>query len=90
MSKHTAGPWKLRESRTVLHRAVCFDVYKASGKYVAEVSSKANANLIAAAPDMFEALSELRKQIALEPMVGDWAGKLLIIEAALAKARGEL
>ena len=62
MSGHTPGPWMAKDSRLY---NFAFDVDDANGSPVAEVCSKhggqddearANARLIAAAPDMLEAL----------------------------------
>ena len=49
MSKHTPGPW----------RVAVWNVYAKSENPVARASSVGDARLIAAAPDMLEALEEL-------------------------------
>lgn len=88
MSKHTPGPWTFKgrtvrgphprdpEGRTRIVVNAIWD----RGTYVGE--AEANARLIAAAPELLEAL-----EIALD-CAGDawWAEKA---EAAIAKAKGE-
>lgn len=58
MSKHTAGPWKFYQPRNA-----CPAVYGPEGDCLAicngiETPNIANAHLIAAAPEMYEALKE--------------------------------
>lgn len=87
MSKFTPGPWKVIKSIDQYNN-VCWDVVSVDGGHVtfeAEVVKKANAHLIAAAPDMYEALSNALKETREQfwPDFGE-------MEKALAKARGEL
>lgn len=61
MSGHTAGPWKLDGSRRVLGKAFD-DSYKSIVDQVrggSPETADANARLIAAAPDLFEACNGL-------------------------------
>ena len=56
-----------------------------------EVNAKANGFLIAAAPDLYDALSAIRDKVANEIKRGGGIfadSELLAIDAALAKARG--
>jgi len=96
MSRHTPGPWKVDEHNDV----------GAEGRHVATLSlygdgsDDANAHLIAAAPDLLEALRTAEAALAdigdadREP--GDdveWcerraAEALPLVRAAIAKARG--
>jgi hypothetical protein len=92
----TPGPWKIRPSRNALfvvqpHRMI------EEGIYVAEVSlqawkpeelasparREADARLIAAAPELYEALKALD-----DGTTRDWTNRLAKARAALAKARG--
>jgi hypothetical protein len=74
MSKHTRGPWILKERREAGERdrdaQIFFSPRPACSQHIATVSGlgmsdpddsqlRANARLIAAAPEMFEALEEL-------------------------------
>lgn len=80
--QHTPGPWRFEEStktvRTVLQNywLVRLDSWDAG-----EVNHEANARLIAAAPDLLEAL-----ELALVATDGVWEDKA---RAAIAKARGQ-
>ena len=86
-SKHTPGPWALSKSRAG-HSIVC-----ASGRTVAAAhllgtihpvdEVEANAHLIAAAPEMYEALKWARILLDIE---GKYS--LIGIDMALAKAEG--
>lgn len=101
MKRPTRGPWKTRTVRDASGRA-SRTVVTASGTLVAKVSAlavlgevaDANAVLIAAAPDMLEALEGLLDLLKeTEPNgfpEGTWAGRQIeAAVAALAKARGE-
>ena len=80
MSKHTPGPWAVKELKD-RYRLRC-SIESTEGSPVGEAYEEKNAPLIAAAPDLLEAL-----EIALD-CAGDawWAEKA---EAAIAKAKGE-
>ena len=62
MSKHTPGPWRLFATDTEDAGATTFEVVGADGMFVVSdlvgIPSYENARLIAAAPDMYEALKE--------------------------------
>lgn len=91
MPKHSRGPWKRHDDETYT------EILDKEGWLVADVflepickEGNANANLIAAAPDMYEALKELFKLLE-----GDKAPKWRAIafydiaKKALAKAEGK-
>lgn len=78
MSKHTPGPW----------HAMGWNVYDkddmiADAGFVSEVKSDANARLIAAAPDMLEALE------SIEDMRSMQGADRYRVKAAIAKAKGQ-
>jgi hypothetical protein len=91
-AKHTPGPWFLVGDRTLYVEA------KIGGGLVQEVAAVgptaadngygqqqvANANLIASAPALYEALANLENDAGQIP---DHAWKM--VQSALAKARGE-
>lgn len=81
--KHTKGPWKI--SYSVANGALT--TYAVNKKSVDHDQAKANANLIAAAPEMLEALYSALDLIENELVNGVVTDK---IEAAIKKARGEL
>ena len=98
MSKHTPGPWKMKTVKTSCGRchkigdfnACVYDDDTSLNKFGRD-TLLANANLIAAAPDLLEALETI---INSEWMVShDWGGDRDAVmdkaEAAIAKARGK-
>ena len=93
MSKHNSGPWK------ITHTAINgYRVNDSTGWGVAivlkDVNDKANAQLIAAAPQMLEALEAIIKRF--QPESHDAAGcmfkncELCKAIAAIAAAKGEV
>lgn len=107
-SKHTPGPWGMETVRTscgVCHKvgpwphkwrvgdsmsACIYDDYPSPPE--GTDTMLANARLIAAAPELFEALDLARKYMKLCLGSSFWDGPnpYPIIDAALAKARGEV
>ena len=91
MSKHTPGPWKI--THTALNG---YRVSDSTGWGVAvvlkDVNDKANARLIAAAPQMLEALEmadELIDQLIIDN-TDNYAKERAKIRAAIAAAKGEV
>lgn len=92
MNKHNPGPWKITHTEQMGYR-----VSDSTGWGVAivlkDVNDKANARLIAAAPQMLEALEAMLKRF--EPEIHDAAGcmfkncELCKAIAAIAAAKGE-
>ena len=93
MSKHTPGPWQIGKN---FGSVVCDtpvpgisgsdDTEYYGGHLIAESVTEANARLIAAAPELLEALKELMvaaDRVSAEPVT--WLGKA---RAAIAKAEG--
>lgn len=86
--KFTPGPWSINEwpqtaSDIAIGAVGTPLITKVPLRDVSINEQKANANLIAAAPDLFNAL------LVAEESVGD-LDSLEIVRAALAKARGEI
>jgi hypothetical protein len=90
MSKHTPGPWKL-ERKSVLIPVAPHEWAEAYG------GSEANARLIAAAPELLEALKNLEKEFRkvypiyyyAEPWGHETNVPLQAARAAIAKAEGQ-
>ena len=94
MSNHTPGPWRIGKN---FGSVVCdtpvpgirgsdhTEYY--GGHLIAESVTKANANLIAAAPDLLEVLEAIRRY----PKIRAYLGSELTdkADAAISKARGE-
>ena len=79
MTTHTPGPWEARPSRQCGVFSIIMGTFYASG-YIGE----ANARLIAAAPDLLEALKAIKWA-----MENDEYGEAeRIIDDAVAKAEG--
>ena len=103
MTKHTRGPWKVADDikkcpgvRTS-NGFICFTpkVFKYTDqeeRYIEELKEKeANARLIAAAPEMYEALTKL---VELAPKFWgdnpeDWPRYMDRVEQVVAKAEGK-
>ena len=86
MSKHTPGPWEARQHKIWTQDAPVHiaDIIRApDGDW-----SPANARLIAAAPDLLEALSLLVADIDTQGLNVDPAYRRLACDA-IAKAKGE-
>ncbi|WP_265504146.1 hypothetical protein [Providencia rustigianii] len=86
--KHTPAPWKYtirnaNEIMTTFHGVTIGDVYLD----ITTANQKADARLIAAAPELLEQLIRLRNKIAsYKP---DYDDDLDIVDAVIAKALGQ-
>ena len=93
-AKHTEGPWRLIHTYDV-DRVTLEEYNHRYGVQIRDVGklmlprveiSKANAHLIAAAPELYEALDELSRHVQF--VVGIAPHYSEMAEAALKKARG--
>ncbi|MEY1032655.1 hypothetical protein [Providencia stuartii] len=82
--KHAPAPWMATK------REFFIELYDDNGSYVGLTNSTANAHLIAAAPELLEALIELTES-AKEAIdgLGDLADAIDTAKAAIAKALGQ-
>ncbi len=92
MSKHTPGPWK----HTYMPRLSV--IHGPNGEHVADTGAwrddehpemRANAHLIAAAPDLLEALEVLIANAEVNYDARQWLDGKAKARAAIAKAKGE-
>lgn len=88
-AKHTPGPWLVtygHKTRLVrgIHSATRNVVNFNGLAAPASNESQANARLIAAAPQLLEALIDCRRALEL----ANFAGELAVVDAAIAKATG--
>ena len=81
---HTPGPWTVEAYDLVLANGLRVADCKVSGASLDETA--ANARLIAAAPDLLEALERLADSDFVRDAIGE--GNLEAAYAAIAKARG--
>lgn len=100
MSKHTPGPWKVAGGYGWEETKVCYHIVDPKKGWVAQLwnkyeedfksceESKANAQLIAAAPEMLEALEKVKEYIEHSMNYGILAGVPEFVESAIKKARG--
>lgn len=85
--KHTPGPWGV----VTPIKPLCFQITADEGSFTVatlegvQTVDKINARLIAAAPEMLEAIYLARAVVA---RVGDGGAALRAIDAAIAKAEG--
>jgi len=90
MSKHTPGPWVLDAG--ISSNVVLIDSKATNGAVgeIVDCRNRADAVLIAAAPDLYDALENVREQLLQLPKsLGYDITAITVIDAALAKARGE-
>ncbi|MEX5886289.1 hypothetical protein AB6F64_08105 [Providencia hangzhouensis] len=82
--KHSPAPWMATK------REFFIELYDDNGSYVGLTNSTANAHLIAAAPELLEALIELTES-AKEAIdgLGDLSDAIDTAKAAIAKALGQ-
>jgi hypothetical protein len=104
-AKHTPGPWIVKENRAY---KTSWLIYDQEGNQLAQVANwqdktfncdaEINANLIAAAPDLLEALLEAEAGLEFAGADKEPEGQfvpaptlaLRIVRAAIAKAKGEV
>lgn len=103
MSKHTPGPWKKYDSAFPQFFVTTDgkDICKVSSEDVSMLEAEANARLIAAAPDLIEALEKMveyahqysgrerSQSAAMEIVETPISDDVAAARAAIAKARGE-
>jgi hypothetical protein len=97
VSKHTPGPWVIRTAATYRSQIEAING-KGRADVVARITtpkggaeaSDANARLIAAAPDMLEALEAIAPMLPHGAVDNDpqWAGAINAVRNAIKKARG--
>lgn len=93
MAQHTKGPWRIkqnpRHSQDECDLTICGDIFM-----LADINGpnyehqEANARLIAAAPELFEALRNLADNVEHAFPALAHLGPLVAARAALAKATG--
>lgn len=92
--EHTPGPWTIREPNGAGHGFSIPEIGAWFGTLAWEPETMANARLCAAAPDLLEALEELRSAVVdldqdEESSVTHCENLLRKARLAIAKARGE-
>lgn len=91
MSGHTPGPWAIEkesESHSIVNRSFEGDEWCVAEVYRETDMAIANANLIAAAPDLLDALESVSSD--LERIAGVlFSDSLKVARAAIARAKGE-
>jgi hypothetical protein len=97
MSKHTPGPWQVGDELEGLwvytdpNQNVICDVVGRNDPHIMTDEDYANAHLIAAAPEMLDALSVARVALKLRIKKDATDGELsalLLIEDVISKAKG--
>jgi len=89
-TKHTPGPWTVREYPHLAHpftQSLYEIEFGGEGELICDtVYERSDANLIAAAPDMLAALEDAREALNKPPFINSQT--LKCIDAAIAKAKG--
>lgn len=90
MNKHTPGPWKIVDAWNdyMVEGQNGEEIIWQDGPHDTPTINKANARLIAAAPDLLEALITLNDACRTPSQIGVLHG-LELARAAIAKAKGE-
>jgi hypothetical protein len=95
-TQHTPVPWTIEASESPLDFQMEFWI-QANNNYLCSVNNKNDASLIAAAPDLLEALKKSREGIESmtaweheDDPVKPFSDCLKLIDAAIAKATGVL
>ena len=93
---HTPGPWAAMPSRvSTLEWVICADPGSpilrvrslcAAGKVVPHGESEGNARLVAAAPDLLQALRDLLQVIEHDQLIPESVSYMRLARAAMAKA----
>ena len=96
MSEHTPGPWAVNPFRTTVDACddegplpICKLLWPTNRR--SEDETEANARLIAAAPELLEALQELMDEQNGPPLIRDapaWEAAMSKARAAIAKVEG--
>lgn len=95
MNQHTKGPWKVWLSTKTLELTVHTlpsDTKVADITYITREQTKANAKLIAAAPELLEALEDAAEWVSTGKVDGVSFDEIQVIEVlreTIAKAKGE-
>jgi len=93
MSKHTPGPWRAEMNgfcrMAVIDKKYRYLTYKAGSDRMSDEELEANANLIAAAPDLLEALKRMFSTIEDSHIPGAPGSPIEMARAAIDKATGE-
>lgn len=88
MSKHTKGPWDVNRYNDLAYTIISkSDMDRQDDSFIEDEEDEANAKLIAAAPDLLEALNLAKTAIENNPLPG-YAPLLSIINKAIEKAEG--
>lgn len=83
---HTPGPWRYEPYTKTIRSQPSNYWLTTMDSWDGAVNNEANARLIAAAPEMLEALEQIQKWIECGPEVGKMP--CAAIDAAIRKARG--
>lgn len=86
MSKHTPGPWLYDYAPGYCGELIALEDGTTLAEFVTE-PSEANARLIAAAPDLLDALTDVMNFVAADLIDSDVGVKA---RAAIAKAKGQV
>lgn len=86
--KHTKGPWKVWYSKESERMTVGNNEFVVCETYT-DKQSLQDANLIAAAPEMLEALEHLEKELFPDEFVKHSKDSIRKLKDAIKKARGE-
>ena len=87
MGKHTPGPW-VAEEYPVSHDHTVWGVCDGNGRLLTDIHTDADARLIAAAPELLEALRWMLDAYVEDPLEANRSGAEEAARDAIAKALG--
>ena len=92
MTKHTPGPWRYASSLGIVEApcgtGIC-DIYESRVSSPPDLQLRANARLIASAPDLLALALQYRGDLRYPPSADSITRRLAAIDAVLAKVTGE-
>lgn len=86
---YTPGPWHLEKCPCGSEYCAYWGIKPAGQFYQGTGFEKADAQLVSAAPDLYEALNDIMRVIATDELVPESVSYMRQARTALAKARGE-
>ena len=91
MSKHTPGPWRVSKNDSIYAKDEFIGIALSGKPWGRELPQEANARLMAAAPELYDALRDLYNASVLKGIAFDtaWQNAITLYEELTAKIEGD-